>query len=167
MNIRSIGIALASVALAACTHRDPTSAVPGVRNADFGTLNAARIHLVVQGGIAALQLEYSVDHDTRAYAYSQRHICADKCGAPIDSASGTLTAAVADSLFNLVWAESPYRLRGDYGTTPNAADMMTYSVTVTFEGNTKKITADDGTMPDPMRRIVQATTGIVAAARAK
>ena len=167
MNIRSAGLVIASIALAACTHRDPTSAVPGVRNADFGTLNAAKLELVAEGGIAALQVKYSVDHDTRAYVYSQRHICSANCGAPMDSASGTLSPAAADSLFSLVWAESPYGLRDDYGTTSGAADMMTYTLTVTFEGSTKKIRADDGTMPDAMRHIVDATRGIVAAARAK
>lgn len=165
MNIRSTGIALVSIVLAACTHRDPTSAVPSVRHADFGTLNAAKLELVAAGGIAALQVKYSVDHDTRVYVYSQRHICSDKCGAPIDSASGTLSPAAADSLFSLVWAESPYGLHDDYGTTVNGADMMTYSLTVTFEGNTKNVRADDGTMPDAMRRIVDATKGMVAAAR--
>lgn len=167
MNIRTIGIALASLALAACTHRDPTTAVPGVRNADFGTLNAAKLELVAEGGIAALQMKYAVDHDARSWVYVQRHLCTDKCGAPIDSASGTLSAAAADSLFSLVWSESPYGLRDDYGTTPNAADMMTYTLSVTFEGNTKRIRADDGTMPDAMRRIAEATRGIIAAARGK
>ena len=167
MNIRSIGIAIAGLTLAACTHRDPTSATPGVRNADFGTLSGAKLELVAEGGIAALQLKYSVDHDTRAYAYSQRHLCSDKCGAPLDSASGTLSPAAADSLFNIVWAESPSSLRDDYGTTLGAADMMTYTLGVTFEGNTKKVRADDGTMPEPMRRIVDATRGVITAARGK
>jgi hypothetical protein len=108
-----------------------------------------------------------VDHDGRTYAYSQRHICSGKCGAPLDTAAGTLTAAAADSLFSLVWAESPYSLRDDYGTTANAADMMTYTLSVTFDGSTKQHRADDGTMPDAMRRIVDATRGIVAAARGK
>ena len=167
MNIRSIGVVIAGIALAACTHRDPTSTMPGAGSADFGTLNAAKLALVAEGGIAALQVQYSVDHDTRAYVYSQRHICSDKCGAPLDSASGTLSAAAADSLFSLVWAQSPYSLRDDYGTTSNAADMMTYTLTVTFESNTKKIRADDGTMPEAMRKIVDATRGIVGAARPK
>lgn len=167
MHIRPIGVAAAFLALTACTHRDPTSAVPAVRNSDFGTLNEAKLELVAEGGIAALQVKYAVDHDARAYTYSQRHICSDKCGAPLDSASGTLSPAAADSLFSLVWAQSPYGLRDDYGTTANAADMMAYTLRVTFEGNTKEIRADDGTMPDAMRRIVDATRGIVAAARGK
>jgi hypothetical protein len=165
MNVRSIGIVLATVALAACTHRDPTSVVPGAGNADFGTLNGAKLELVAEGGIAALRTRYTVDHDTRAYVYRQGHICSGACGAPLDSASGALSPAGADSLFSLVWAASPYSLRDDYGTTANAADMMTYTLTVTFEGSTKTIRADDGTMPKAMRDIVDATRGIVGAAR--
>lgn len=165
MNIRSIGTAVASIALAACTHRDPTSATPGIRNADFGTLNGAKLELVADGGIAALHASYAVEHDTRVFTYSQRHICSDNCGAPIDSASGTLSPAAADSLFSLVWAESPYGLRDDYGKTANAADMMTYTLRVTFDGSTKTVRADDGTMPDAMRKIVDATRGIVAEAK--
>lgn len=167
MTTRSIGVALAAIALAACTHRDPTSTMPGVRNADFGTLNGAKLELLAVGGIAGVQVKYSVDHDTRAYAYSQRHICSDNCGAPLDSATGTLSAAAADSLFSIVWAQSPYSLRDDYGTTPNAADMMSYTLTVTFDGSTKRIRADDGTMPDPMRAIADATRGTISAARGK
>lgn len=167
MNIRSIGVTVASIALAACAHRDPTSTTPGAGSADFGTLNAAKLELTAEGGIAALQVKYVVNHDTRSYVYSQRHICADNCGAPMDSASGTLSAAAADSLFSLVWAQSPYGLHDDYGTTSNAADMMTYTLSVTFEGNTKKIRADDGTMPEPMRKIAEAVRGIVAEARGK
>jgi hypothetical protein len=167
MHIRSIRVAVATIALAACAHRDPTSTAPGAGSADFGTLNAAKLVLVADGGIAALHTQYSVDHDTRAYAYSQRHICTVDCGAPIDSASGILTAAAADSLFSLVWAQAPYGLRDDYGTTSQAADMMTYTLSVTFEGNAKTIRADDGTMPEAMRKMVEATRGIVAAARGK
>lgn len=167
MNIRSIAAAVASVALAACTHRDPTSTTPGVRNADFGTLNGAKLDLIADGGIAALHVSYSVDHDTRLFAYSQRHICSTNCGAPLDTASGTLSPAAADSLFSLVWAESPYRLRDDYGKTANAADMMTYTLSLTFDGTAKTIRADDGTMPDAMRKIVDAARGIVSAARVK
>lgn len=165
MNIRSIALAVASISLIACAHNDPTAAIPGIRNQDIGTLNGAKLELLAEGGIAALQTRYTVDHDTRAYAYSLRHICSDKCGAPMDSASGTLSPAAADSLFNLVWSQSPYGLRDDYGTTPNAADMMNYTLSVTFDGSTKKIRADDGTMPGAMRKISDAVRGIVAAAR--
>jgi emfourin len=167
MHTRFISVAIASIALAACAHRDPTSTTPGAGSADFGTLNAAKLVLVAEGGIAALHVKYSVDHDTRTYAYSQRHICTVNCGAPLDTASGTLSAAAADSLFSLVWAQAPYALHDDYGTTPQAADMMTYTLSVTFEGNTKTIRADDGTMPEAMRKMVDATRGIVAAARSK
>ncbi|HET7374506.1 MAG TPA: protealysin inhibitor emfourin [Gemmatimonadaceae bacterium] len=167
MNIRSITLAVASISLMACTHHDPTTALPSIRNRDLGTLNGAKLELSAEGGIAALQTKYTVDHDTRVYAYSLRHICSDKCGAPMDTASGTLSPAAADSLFNLVLAESPYGLRDDYGTTPNAADMMNYALRVTFDGSTKTIRADDGTMPDAMRRIADSIRGVVTAARGK
>src|SRR5512146_3212618 len=165
MNIRSIALAVASISLMACTHHDPATAIPGIRSQDFGTLNGANLELLAEGGIAASQTRYTVDHDTHAYSYSLRHICSDKCGAPMDSASGTLSPAAADSLSTLVWSESPYGLRDDYGTTPNAADMMNYTLSVTFDGSAKKIRADDGTMPDAMRKIADAVRGVVAVAR--
>lgn len=150
--------------VAGCTHRDPTTS-PSVRNDDFGVLNAAKIELVEEGGLAAIVTDRLVRHDDRFFVYTRRQFCGQTCGAPTDSVSGTLSPAATDSLFNIVWSQSPFTLRDDYGTTNGAADMVTYTVRMTFDGRTKTIRADDGTMPPPMRQIVDAIRGTIFAAR--
>jgi len=150
--------------LTACTHRDPTS-VAAVRNDDFGVLNAAKIELTEEGGIAALATDQIVRHDDRFFLYTRRHICSQSCGAPLDSLTGTLSPSATDSLFSVVWAQSPFALKDDYGATAGGADMITYTVRMTFDGTTKTVRADDGTMPPPMRQIVDVIHATISAAR--
>ena len=153
----------AALIIAACAGRATSSDSP-VANDPFGTLNGAAVELESSGGFAALATVYQAAHDDRRYAYAQRHICSTNCGAPLDSASGTLAPNVADSLFSIVAAASS-ELKPDYGTTVGGADMLDYTLRMTIEGRTKTVHADDGTMPDAMRRVVYALRGIVAAAR--
>jgi hypothetical protein len=150
--------------VAACARRDPTSS-PAVRVDDFGFLNAAKIELVEEGGIAALLIDRVVRHDDRFFLYTQRHLCGQTCAAPMDSVTGTLSPAASDSLFTLVWAQQPFNLKDDYGTTHGAADMMEYTLRMTFDGTTKTVRADDGTMPPQMRQILDALRGTISAAR--
>ncbi len=150
--------------VAACARRDPTSS-PAVRVDDFGALNAAKIELVEEGGIAALLIDRVVRHDDRFFLHTQRHLCGQTCPPPLDSITGTLSPAAADSLFTLVWAQQPFSLKDDYGTTHGAADMMEYTLRMTFDGTTKTVRADDGTMPPPMRQILDALRGTISAAR--
>jgi hypothetical protein len=150
--------------VAACAHRDPTSA-PVVRVDDFGVLNGAKIELVQEGGIAGLLTDHIVRHDDRFFLYTQRHLCGQTCAAPLDSVTGTLSPSAADSLFSVVWAQSPFNLKDDYGTTGGAADMFIYTLRMTFDGTTKTVRADDGTMPPPMRQIVDVLRGTISAAR--
>jgi hypothetical protein len=131
----------------------------------FGTLNGATIDVLAEGGFAALVVHHAVTHDERKYLYTNRHLCAQPCGAPLDSASGTLAPAAADSLFNIVLAQSPFALKDDYGTTRGGADMFSYTVQISAEGKSKTVRFDDGTMPDEMRAILEAVEGTVAAAR--
>jgi emfourin len=152
-----------SVSLAACSHAASVNGPVAVDN--FGSFNNASVSITAEGGIAALSITHRVSHDDRAFVYSQRHLCAQNCGAPMDSASGTLSPAVTDSLFNIVLAQSPFSLKDDYGTTGQAADMMVYTMTVRAEGQTKTIRADDGTMPPPMRQIVSSVRAVIADAR--
>jgi hypothetical protein len=84
----------------------------------------------------------------------------------MDSASGVMSAAAADSLFSVVWSLTPAQLHDDYGTTRGAADMFEYTLRVTFEGVTKTVRADDGTMPAEMRQIVTILGGTIDSARA-
>lgn len=155
---------LAAAALIACASGAPTSTT-AARIDNVAALNGARLELVEEGGFAAFLTTSNVRHDDRAFTFVRRHICSTNCGAPLDSASGSLSAAASDSLFNIVWNAQPGTLKDDYGTTQNGADMITYTLRLTFDNATKTIRADDGTMPVAMRKMVEAIHGIVAAAR--
>lgn len=151
-------------ALVGCASGAPTSSA-ATRVDNVATLNGARVELVEEGGIAAFSTTYTVRHDDRAFAFSRRHICSANCPAPLDSASGSLSVVASDSLFNVVVSAQPGTLKDDYGVTPNSADMVTYTLRVVLDNATKTVRADDGTMPSPMRKIVDAIHGIVAATR--
>jgi len=84
----------------------------------------------------------------------------------MDSASGTLSAAAADSLFSFIWSQAPMQLHDDYGTTHGAADMFEYTLRITFDGVTKTVHADEGTMPAEMRQIVTILGATIDSARA-
>jgi hypothetical protein len=161
---RTLSSLLIAATVVACARRDPTS-TGATRVDNVQALNGARLELVEEGGIAALSTAQTVRHDDRTFSYVRRQICAANCPAPMDSASGTLSFAASDSLFNIVWNAQPGTLKDDYGPTPNSADMVTYTLRVVFANETKTVRADDGTMPPAMRQIVQAIHGIIAAAR--
>ena len=153
-----------AVTLAACARRDPTA--PGAARIDnVSSMNGGRLELVEEGGIAAFLTTQTVRHDDRAFTFVRRHICSTNCPAPLDSASGSLSVAASDSLFSIVSSAQPGTLKDDYGTTAGGADMITYTLRVTFDNATKSVRADDGTMPSAMRKIVDAIHGTVAAAR--
>ena len=150
-------------AAVACSSTAPLSDPARVDR--FGSFNGAQVEVLAEGGFAALSVHHVVSHDDRAYLYTNRHLCATSCGAPLDSASGTLSAAASDSLFNIVLAQDPFALKDDYGTTKGGADMFGYTVRVTADGKTKTVRFDSGTMPAEMRTILEAVEGIIAAAR--
>jgi hypothetical protein len=152
---------LASTLADACA----TASMGPVSSDDFGSFNTGKIELTEEGGIAALSMRRVVRHDDRFYLYTQSRLCGSSCQPASDSASGTLSAAATDSLFGAVLAERPNSLKDDYGTTRNAADMMTYTLRITFNNATKTIRADDGTMPPEMRRILSAVHATISAAR--
>jgi hypothetical protein len=132
---------------------------------DFGSFNQATVQVTAEGGIAALSLTHRVSHDDRGFVYVMRHLCAQNCGAPLDTASGALAPNVTDSLFNIVLEQARQLTKDDYGTTGQAADMMVYTLTISANGVVKRIRADDGTMPQPMRQIVSSLQGVIQGAR--
>jgi hypothetical protein len=164
MKNRLVVLALASAPVVACS-RSGSVGDPSAQFDKFGSFNAAKVEISAEGGFAALAVNHIVRHDDRAFVYSQRHICNTACGAPLDSASGTLSPAAADSLFNIVLAQDPFGLKDDYGATRGGADMMSYTVRITVDGRVKTVHADDGTMPPAMRAIVRSVAEIVSAAR--
>jgi hypothetical protein len=160
--MRTSLLLLITAATAACS-----SSITSTQTAlnDFASFNGAKVELSAEGGIAALSMTHSITHDSRLFVYVMRRICSSNCGAPLDSTGGTLSAAATDSLFNIVLEQQRSMSKDDYGITRNAADMMSYTLRITADGRVRTIRADDGTMPAEMRRIVQAVTGIVSAAR--
>jgi hypothetical protein len=56
-------------------------------------------------------------------------------------------------------------LKDNYGRTVGGADMFTYTLRVQIGDRTKTVIADDGTMPEQMRRISEALRATIAAAR--
>src|SRR5262245_61251142 len=114
---RSRLVAIACAALAACSSSSITRE-PGRpdRVDNFGSFNGAKVDVLAEGGFAGLSLHHAVGHDDRAYVYTNRHLCGQSCGAPLDSASGTLSPAATDSLFNIVLGRDPFSLKDDYGT---------------------------------------------------
>ncbi len=160
--MRNSLVALAAFA-AACSNSGTTSGPTAFD--DFGSFNQATVQVTAEGGIAALSSTHRVSHDDRGFVYVMRHLCAQNCGAPLDSASGALAANVTDSLFNIVLEQARSLSKDDYGTTGQAADMMVYTLTISANGVVKTVRADDGTMPPPMRQIVSSVRDVIAAAR--
>lgn len=159
MQTRLILFSLLPAALAACSSASPD------RITDPGSLSGAKIQVLGEGGIAAIAVNHRVSHDDRAYVYTLGHLCNQNCGAALDSSSGTLSAAVTDSLFHIVLDQARLLSKDDYGTTRGAADLLEYTVRITAGGTVRTIVFDDATAPEPMQKIVQAVRGIVDAAR--
>ncbi|MEP6493461.1 MAG: hypothetical protein ABJF01_12330 [bacterium] len=163
MRIQFSLLVVSSLLTAACNHPD-TSVSPDALNDQRVPLSAASIDIVAEGGFAGLTVHHQVTHDNRAFLYTVRHFCSANCPVPFDSTSGTLAAASADSLFAVIAAQRPLELKDDYGSTHGAADFMDYTMRVTIGGTTKTIRGDDGSIPEPMRRILEAVHASISAA---
>lgn len=145
----------------ACASNNPTAGT-GDRSENAA---GAMIEVTAEGGIAALSNRQRAQHDDRRFVLVQRRLCSTTCLAPMDSASGTLSIGATDSLFSIVLGQARLLEKDDYGTTRNGADMMTYSIVLTADGRTRTIRGDDGTMPEPARRILAAVRETISAAR--
>jgi hypothetical protein len=157
-----LGVALATGALS-CAHKD---AVTGPPSFDRGAVARSSIQLISSGGIAVLYTLQVVHGSGPDFLTVNRTGCSiEGCQVLLDSASGVLSLDSAQALFAAVSAESPFTLADDYGVTTNGADMKSYVLTVTLDGRTKSIRADDGTMPPPMRRITDILRAAIAAGR--
>jgi hypothetical protein len=159
----SVALVFAAAFAAACASAGPT--LDG--SSDAESLNGAKVQITAEGGFAALSINHSVDHDTRTFSFSQGRLCAATCPAPMDSASGTLSQARTDSLFDIVLDNARLLSKDDYGITRNGADMMSYTIRLTSDGHVRTIRADDGTLPEPARLILNAVRETVSAARGR
>jgi hypothetical protein len=134
---------------------------------DSGPLSGATIDISAEGGFAVQAVTHHVDHDTRAFAFSQRQLCGATCGAPSDSAAGTLAASTADSVFNVVLEQARSLRKDDYGITRHGADMMTYTIRLASSGRVRTIRGDDGSLPEAARTLVTTVYTAISTARAR
>jgi hypothetical protein len=126
----------------------------------------SEIELVAEGGLGGMMLRSLVRGGGPTFLQTTHRICSvPSCQAAIDSASGTIKATTADSLFATIERENPFNLKDNYGRTVGGADMFTYTLRVQIGDRTKTVIADDGTMPEQMRRISEALRATIAAAR--
>jgi hypothetical protein len=158
-----IGLGLA-IAAAACSTSgatlDPESA------AQHASYSTAEVELVGTGGLGGFMTRSFVRGSGPTFLYTMHRICSvPSCQAAIDSASGNLRRSASDSLFAAIDRATPFTLKDDYGITVGGADMVTYTLRVTIGDRTKTVRADDGTMPEPMRRIAEALRATIAAVR--
>lgn len=161
--IAPLMIGLLLGAASACATASPTLDP----TADRAALRGAEVEIDAQGGIAALATMQRVDHDTRSFTATQRRICGNSCGAPLDSASGTISEHAADSLFTLVLQSSQTLTSDDYGATRNGADMMAYTIRISFAGQTRTIRGDDGSVPDAAHQIINVVRQTISTARGR
>jgi hypothetical protein len=160
---RLIRAAFAVAAIACSTNGarlDPESAA---KSASYAT---ADVELVGTGGLGGFMTRSLVRGSGPSFLYTMHRICSvPNCQAALDSATGGLRRSASDSLFATIDAAAPWNLKDDYGITVGGADMVTYTMRVTIGDRTKTVRADDGTMPEPMRRIAEALRATIAAAR--
>lgn len=132
---------------------------------DGGPLNGATIDISAEGGFAVQAVMQRVEHDTRAFAFSQRQLCGASCGAPSDTVAGTLAASTADSVFAVVLEQARSLRKDDYGMTRNGADMMTYTIRLASHGRVRTIRGDDGSLPEAARTLMNTVHAAISTAR--
>jgi hypothetical protein len=162
MKTRFVSALMLGTTLTACASTATQGGSVASKPASF---SGAKIEVVQEGGFAGLAIRRAVTHDDRIYVTSTRRLCTANCGAPTDSASGMLTVGATDSLFTAIVAQDPFSLKDNYGVTQRGADMFTYTVRVTANGKSKSVRFDDGSMPEPMQKILLALQTTLFAAR--
>jgi hypothetical protein len=161
--LTAIVVTLGTGIVAGCSSTAPSLDPESARSASY---SSAEVELVADGGLGGLTMRSLVRGTGPTFLQTTHRICSvPSCQPAIDSAAGGLRAGAADSLFSAIDREDPFSLKEDYGHTVGAADMFSYTMRVTIGARTKTIHADDGTMPEPMRRISAALRATISAAR--
>jgi hypothetical protein len=139
---------------------------PANATLDHARYSSSEVELVGEGGLAAFMTRHRVQGSGPSYLFTRHRICSvPSCQPALDSASGPLATRSADSLFAVIEGLNPFALKDDYGITVGGADMITYTLRVNIGGRSKTIRADDGTMPEAMRKITDALRATIDAAR--
>jgi hypothetical protein len=158
-------LALCAAALVACSGMS-SAGDPATATLDHARYSASEVELVGEGGLAAFMTRHRVQGSGPSFLFTRHRICSvSSCQAALDSASGPMQTRSADSLFAVIEGLNPFALKDDYGITVGGADMITYTLRVNIAGRSKTIRADDGTMPEAMRKIADAVRVSVEAAR--
>ena len=164
---RTLGTGLALLSLAACAR-----SVADLATGPDATRNVARAQFRIamerEGGIGTLWIRESVDGATGRWMATTHRICSvPQCQAASDSASGTFDPATVDALMEVVDAARLWTLHDDYGRTEQAADMMTHTLSVRFDGRDKAVRGDDGTFLAPARQVAEALHEAIGKARSR
>ncbi len=116
-------------------------------------LSGFRITIVQTGGIAGVRRTSRVDGATLTYTQTNGRICAEGADCPAaDSLSGPLPERDVRAIERLVAAQWESLIE-DYGRSEGAADLFEYEVEIAYAGRTRRLTADDLTLPPELGTI--------------
>ena len=133
-----------------CRSSDPG---PSEGSATQSDISGFRIEIVQTGGIAGIRRTTIADGATLTYTQTSGRICAEGADCPAtDSISGTLPERDVRAVQRLV-AEQWDSLIDDYARSEGAADLFAYAIEIRHAGETKRITADDLTLPTELGTI--------------
>lgn len=146
-----LAVALVVPLAGGCRSSDPG---PGEGSAtQSADLSGFRIEIVQTGGIAGIRRTTIADGATLTYTQTSGRICAEGADCPAtDSISGTLSERDVRAVQRLV-AEHWDSLIEDYARSEGAADLFEYAIEIRHASETKRITADDLTLPTELGTI--------------
>ena len=130
------------------------------------SLLAARagIAIIGMGGLAGLQRTTVLDSATRHFITVTRGSCNNGC-APLDSASGTLSADDVAHIYAVVQREQVFAMREAYGICDECSDQALFTTAVFANNQSKVITSDRETTPEVLGRLHVAVAEAIRGAR--
>ena len=157
-------IVVAAVAAAAVAPQPATAAHNESDAATSVSSERAGIAIVGTGGASALDRVTVLDSATGQFIAVTRPICAATC-APLDSASGAISATDVARLFALVESEHVFALGDEYDACGHCDSGVSYATTVQANGRRKVITSAGEVTPMLLGRIHVALAEAIRAAR--
>ena len=142
--------------------RHHTSTFPVTRASLSST--RAGIAIVGTGGLAGLERAMALDSATGHFMTVTRRACGPSC-APLDSASGTLTADAVARIYAVVDHERVFALRDAYGICEECDDQALFTTAVFANDRRKVITSDRETTPEVLGRVHVALADAIRSAR--
>ena len=143
--------ALAAAALLVAGCRREAERAPDRRGETVATdLSGSRIEIVQSGGIAGQRTTAIVDGATMTYALITSRGC--EGAACTDTVRGALPERDVRAIFGTV-AEQWEAMIDDYGRSEGAADLFAYEIAIAHAGRSRRLTADDLTLPPDLRML--------------